>query len=133
MDSIKSFIENVKLEKGRLLGSAFNQSISPKVSEKLEDLKVEIVHRLFNLKKKSSNRLNEDILIDLQNIVSDNQPGKTTLSNGEVLDLDVLTANALLTVINALNDENKVKILQKIGENSAEFLKFVNFSWKQVE
>ena len=61
------------------------------------------------------------------------QTGKITLSNDETVDVDVATANVLMTVFNALEDDNKKRMLDLLDSNAENFLKVVNFGWNSVE
>jgi hypothetical protein len=72
-------------------------------------------------------------LVDVQNIVDNDKLAKVKLNNGETVDVDVPTANVILTVLNALDDENKQRMLELISADAKNFLKVVDFSWKNVE
>jgi len=72
-------------------------------------------------------------LVDVQNIVDNDKLAKIKLNNGEVVDVDVPTANVVLTVLNALDDENKQRMLELMAADAKNFLKVVDFSWKNVE
>jgi hypothetical protein len=72
-------------------------------------------------------------LVDVQNIVDNDKLAKVQLNNGESVDVDVPTANVLLTVLNALDDENKQRMLELMSADAKNFLKVVDFSWKNVE
>jgi hypothetical protein len=47
--------------------------------------------------------------------------------------VDALTANALLTVYNALNPDMQAKFNRMIGANYNQFIKIVNFTWSQIQ
>ncbi len=70
---------------------------------------------------------------ELQNIVDDNKLNKIELNSGEFVDVDVLTANALLTILNALEDDNKEKMIELLGSNSENFLKVVKFALDNIK
>lgn len=72
-------------------------------------------------------------MVDVQNIVDNDKLAKIKLNNGEVVDVDVPTANVVLTVLNALDDENKQRMLELMAADAKNFLKVVDFSWKNVE
>jgi hypothetical protein len=48
------------------------------------------------------------------------------LNNDEVIDVDVPTANVLITILNALTKENQEKMKHLLSIDAASFLKIVN-------
>lgn len=133
MSKIKELIDCIKSGEARNLSKLFSSAIAVKTSNKLDEVKKDLAQGMFTPKKKVKSKLTEDVLTDIQGIVDMNQPAQVQLSNGETLDVDASTANVLLTVLNALTDENKQRMLEVMGSNAAEFLKVVDFAWKQVE
>lgn len=70
---------------------------------------------------------------DLENIIDAKKIKQITLSNGENVDVDVPTADVLLTVLRALEDDNKQKMLELLNSNIENFMKVVKFAWENVE
>lgn len=66
-------------------------------------------------------------------MIDSDQLAAVKLSNGESIDIDVPTANVLLTVLNALDDDNKQRMVEMLNKSTQEFLKVVDFCWKQVK
>lgn len=112
--------------------SLVSSVIASKTSKVLKEKKAEVAKEMFPLKKKVKN-LKEDVLVDIQKIVDDNQLAKVKLNNDEIVDVDAATANVLLTVLNALDDEHKQQMLELLSSNAKNFLKVVDFSWQHVE
>ena len=78
-------------------------------------------------------RINEDIETQLSDIVKKEENGSVILSNKEAVEVDVPTANVLLTVLNALDNEHKERMKDLLDKNAESFLKVINFSWNNVE
>jgi len=133
MSKIKELIDCIKNGEARKISKLFSSAVAVKASDKLDEVKKDLAKGMFTPKKKLKSRLTEDVLTDIQGIVDNNQPASVQLSNGESLDIDAATANVLLTVLNALDGENKQRMLDVMSSNAPEFLKVVDFAWKQVE
>lgn len=133
MSKIKELIDCIKNGEARKINKLFSSAVAVKASNKLDDVKKDIAKEMFALKKKLKSRLTEDVLADIQSIVDNNQPALVQLSNGESLDVDSATANVLLTVLNALESDNKQRMVDLMSSNASEFMKVVDFAWKQVE
>jgi hypothetical protein len=84
-------------------------------------------------KKKNRAKVNEDVLSDIKVVVDTNQTTPLKLENGETVDIDAPTANVLLTVLNALEEENKKRMVELLTKSTADFLKVVDFCWKNVK
>jgi len=135
MNKLQELINSIKNGEASKLGKLFSCGIADKATNKLNTIKKEIAKGMFLSKKKVENKqpIKEDILDDLQDVIDSKQLVKATLSNGDSIDIDLPTANVLLTVINALTDENRQKMLDRMSQNTQEFLKVVDFAWKQVQ
>lgn len=76
--------------------------------------------------------INEDVLQDLKQIVSDHQHKKIRFEDGAI-DVDGVTANMLLTVFDALSkEEAKEKFKRMLSQSTTSFMKLVDFGWKQT-
>ncbi len=75
-------------------------------------------------------KLTEGIIDRLRNIVDDRQMSRITFDNGETLEVDMQTANAIVSLYNAVNDKNKAKIEDNIGKKEM-FQKFADFAFQQ--
>lgn len=69
----------------------------------------------------------------MRNIIDSNEVGHIKLNNDEVVDVDVPTANVLITILNALTNENKKKMIDLLSASAESFLKIVKFGFEQVE
>lgn len=77
--------------------------------------------------------LEENIIHHLKHIV-DNHSAKTVkFKDGKSMKVDVQTANAVLKVHGALNDENKKKISDMAHKSKEHFGKVVDFAWKHLK
>jgi len=135
MNKIQELINCIKNGEASKLGKLFSIGIADKATAKLDTVKKEIAKGMFLSKKKVENKqpIKEAILNDIQSVVDSNQLIKVTLTNGDSIDIDPPTANVLLTVMNALDAENKEKMIERMSQNAQEFLKVVDFAWKQVQ
>jgi hypothetical protein len=53
--------------------------------------------------------------------------------DGKQTTVDPTTAHALLTVHDALSDENKKKFAEHLGKSKHHFNKMLDFTWKSVK
>lgn len=75
-------------------------------------------------------KLTEGIIDRLRNIVDDRQMSRITFDNGETLEVDMQTANAIVSLYNAVNNKNKAKIEDKIGKKEM-FQKLADFAFQK--
>jgi hypothetical protein len=80
---------------------------------------------------RENQRLIEDLMDDLNKIVSQRRTAKVKLKDGSTMKVDATTAVMLLYVHGALNQNNRVKMAQILTQDKAGFTKMVNFSTKQ--
>ena len=80
---------------------------------------------------RENQRLIEDLMDDLNKIVSQRRTAKVKLKDGSTMKVDATTAMMLLYVHGALNQNNRVKMAQILAQDKAGFTKMVNFSTKQ--
>ena len=77
--------------------------------------------------------VNEDIVKHLKHIV-DNHSAKTLkFKDGKTMKVDVQTANAVLKVHGALNDENKKKVSDMAHKSKEHFGRVVDFAYKHLK
>lgn len=69
---------------------------------------------------------------DLKHIVSVHQAEEFEWKDGKLL-VDVQTANVLVTLHEALGNENKKFMESKLEESLATFQQTVNFAWSKVK
>ena len=75
----------------------------------------------------------EDVIKHLQNIKDKHQMSRIKHQDGTSSNIDVQTAHALLTVHNALNDENKKKFSDMMSKSKHHMSKAAEFAWKSVK
>ncbi len=80
---------------------------------------------------RENQRLIEDLMDDLNKIVSQRRTAKVKLKDGSTMKVDATTAMMLLYVHGALNQNNRVKMAQILAQDKEGFTKMVNFSTKQ--
>jgi len=82
------------------------------------------------------NELDENVLAEsikeIQDIVKSKSAKSLKFKQGGSMKVDMTTANALLTVYDALNPSNKKKFEELLTKNKNTFSKMVDFSWKSV-
>ena len=69
----------------------------------------------------------------MNDVLQNNEPKTITLLSGETVDMDVPTANVLLTILNALEPENKERMIELLSTNTEKFFKVVKFSFEQLK
>jgi len=69
---------------------------------------------------------------DIQDIVKAKAARRLKFKQGGTMKVDMTTANALLTVYDALNAANKKKFEEMLTKSKNTFMKAVDFTWKQV-
>jgi hypothetical protein len=76
--------------------------------------------------------LEENVMHHLQNIVSNHAAKSVKFKDGSSMKVDTQTANAILKVHGAVNDENKKKISDMAHKSKTHFKKVADFAWKHV-
>lgn len=76
--------------------------------------------------------LEENVIHHLQNIVNNHDAKSVKFKDGSSMKVDVQTANAILKVHGAVNDENKKKISDMAHKSKTHFKKVADFAWKHV-
>jgi len=69
---------------------------------------------------------------DIQKVVSDKTMMNVKWPDGK-MKVDLMTANVLMTVYDALNDKNKKKFAEKINAKMGNFMKLVQFAYSAVK
>jgi len=77
-------------------------------------------------------QLTEGVIDRLRYIVDNNDARRVQFDNGAVLEVDLFTASAIVALYNAVNDQNKAKIEEKIGESKEMFYKIADFAFSKV-
>lgn len=72
----------------------------------------------------------ENVIHHLNDIVSNHSAKPIKFKDGKSMKVDVQTANAVLNVHKALNDENKKKIENMAHKSKEHFTRVVDFAWK---
>ncbi len=76
--------------------------------------------------------IEENVMHHLKNIVDNSQAKSVKFKDGSSMKVDVQTANAILKVHGAVNNENKEKISQMAHKSKGHFKKVADFAWKHV-
>lgn len=83
--------------------------------------------------KEESEELSEDVMTDLQKIVSKKQASSVKFADGDKIKVDMYTASALVNLHKALNDANKKKFADAINKSENMFMKMVDFAFSKVK
>lgn len=78
-------------------------------------------------------QLTEGVIDRLRYIVDNNDARRVQFDNGEVLTVDLFTASAIVALYNAVSEENKNKIEDKIGQSKQAFYKIADFAFSNVK
>lgn len=76
--------------------------------------------------------IEENVLHHLKSIVDSSQAKSIKFKDGSSSKVDVQTANAILKVHGALNDDNKQKVSDMAHKSKSHFKKVADFAWKHV-
>lgn len=74
--------------------------------------------------------IEESIIHHLNDIVSNHSAKSIKFKDGKTMKVDVQTANVVLNVHKALNDENKKKVENMAHKSKEHFGRVVDFAWK---
>lgn len=77
--------------------------------------------------------VSENVMKHLQHIVDNHSAKSLKFKDGKTLKVDVQTANAVLKVHKALNDENKKKVADMAHKSKEHFGKVVDFAYKHLK
>lgn len=77
--------------------------------------------------------ITEDIIKKLQSITEDSVPKFVNFENGEFVKVNESTANSILKLYKSLNSENKYKIEEMMFESKEQFLKIIDFAYKNLK
>lgn len=76
--------------------------------------------------------IEENVLHHLKHIADNHAAKSIKFKDGSSMKVDVQTANAVLKVHDALNNENKKKISDMAHKSKSHFKKVADFAWKHV-
>ena len=138
MPGYKSYLlHNDGLGTWTVFADADNTGINPRMSPrgplgsfKSPEEAMKFVEKAV-LKEEAEETLLEGIK-DIQDIVRAKIARRLKFKEGGTMKVDMTTANALLTVYDALNDANKKKFEEMLTKSKNTFMKAVDFTWKQV-
>lgn len=85
-----------------------------------------------NILSVEETQLEENVIHHLKHIVDNHTAKSIKFKDGKSTKVDVQTAQAVLKVHGALNDENKKKVETMAGKSKHHFGKVVDFAWKHV-
>lgn len=126
----ESLVNAIKSGNLRLVREVIINSLSTKVAKKLKEKEKHLSKTVF---KESKSIIKEDVVDSLRQIIKTHTRKAVRFSNGETTIVDALTANAVITVLDALKKpESKQKFTAMANLNPKEFMKVVDFSFKQV-
>jgi hypothetical protein len=129
MLKIKDLIKSIKESDSQKVTDLFQTIVFEKTKERLKKMKPEFAKTLYRKEK-----VTESVLSNLHDVVAAKTLKEIQLDNGEKLDLDLTTANALVTVYNALQrEESKLKFEEMISKDLKSFMKVVDFALKAVK
>lgn len=122
---LKLFISAVREKNVRVAKKAIHNILAEKVKTTLNEKEKQIAESLF---------IKEDVVQGLRDILGSKSRKSVKFEDGTRMTVDLQTANVLLTVLDALKKpEAKEKFIRMVNKNANEFMKVVDFSWKQVK
>jgi|TARA_B110000285_G_scaffold235060_1_gene314487 hypothetical protein len=77
--------------------------------------------------------INEDVLKTLRKIVKDQTAATVKFDDKKTMKVDMQTANAIVTVFDALKKPNQEKFITMLNKGKATFSQIVGFAWKAVK
>lgn len=86
-----------------------------------------------NLSDKDHEVIEENVIEHLRSIKEFHTRKPIKHGDGKQTTVDPTTAHALLTVHDALSDENKKKFAEHLGKSKQHFNKMLDFTWKSVK
>jgi hypothetical protein len=78
-------------------------------------------------------QIEEDVMHHLKSIVDGHTNKPVKFKDGKTMKVDPQTANAVLKVHGALNDDNKKKVSDMAHKSREHFGKVVDFAWKHLK
>jgi len=76
----------------------------------------------------------KNVISEIEAIVKDHSMGVLKFDDGKQMEVDVQTANMLLTVLKALKDPKmKDKFEKMVNKDKSSFMKVVDFGWSMVK
>lgn len=125
--NIQSFLKASRERNVRVASRAIKKALDEKVRARLSEKEQEIAKTLFR-----ETHLNEDVLDKLQSNLKLKREKPVRFADGSTLNVDLATANALVTTFNALKQKPaQEKFRRMININSIEFMKLVDFAWSK--
>ena len=82
--------------------------------------------------KEESVEVNEDVMSHLHKVMIEVTDTPLWFQDGTSVKVDPTTAQALLTVHEALDSQNQLKFARLVGQSHDQFSKMLDFSWKHV-
>ena len=77
--------------------------------------------------------INEDVLDTLRTIIKKETAATVKFADKKTMKVDMTTANAVVTVFDALKKQNQEKFIEMLNKNKSTFSQIVNFVWKAVK
>ena len=77
--------------------------------------------------------INEDVMDTLKTIVKKKTASTVKFSDNKTMKVDMTTANAVVTVFDALKKPNQAKFIEMLNKNKSTFSQIVSFVWKAVK
>ena len=77
--------------------------------------------------------INEDVLDTLRTIIKKKTATTVKFADKKTMKVDMTTANAVVTVFDALKKQNQEKFIEMLNKNKSTFSQIVNFVWKAVK
>jgi hypothetical protein len=129
MLKIKDLIKHIKENNSEKVTDLFQNIVFDKTRKRLKEFKPQYAQTLYKKEK-----ITESVISDLHDIVSSKVLREIQLANGEKIDVDLTTANSLVTVYNALKTEElKQKFEDMLSKDLKSFMKVIDFAIKMVK
>lgn len=123
-NNIKSVISAARDGDVRLVREKLKELLADRIRQRLDEREKEISQTLFQ----------EDVVDTLKEIVKKKAKKPVRFKDGSRLSVDLVTANALVTVFDKLKQRPaQDKFKRMANKNSLEFMKLVDFAWSKVK
>lgn len=136
---VLNFIDNVILGNNVKARTDFNNMLSQKTAERIDDFKADIAQNIFSdivPEVPETSELSQeptvqeesfDVLSALQNATSQRNT-QLELYSGELIDIDETTANVLIKYISTLDQENRDYFIEDMQQNERGLLKAIEIA-----
>lgn len=78
-------------------------------------------------------RIQESVIDQLKSITTSKKDNKVKLEDGSTVDVDPISASAIVKTYNALNGQNKKKMEDSLSKDEVSFVKILDFAFDNIK